>query len=271
MLFRSVVLQTGALDNFVFQYAWINRVNRVFGSDATGATRNLAGDVHLLHANWKPCEGFQATGYVYLMDFNETGAAFSNNTYGMWAETAVPLFGDWVGLLHGEAAWQTDASSAPVDYEAVYGHVFFNASHAGHKLEVGYEHLGDDLGIVKGSGAPAGISVRTPLATAHAFNGFSDALLGARVAGAPGGIGDIYLSYSTMLPAEVKLLAALHWFGEAGFEFGYGWEADLVLSRKFGEHFTTIAKLAVFDSSGGTRNPAPFDTVRATLEVNFVY
>jgi len=63
----------------------------------------------------------------------------------------------------------------------------------------------------------------------------------------------------------------LHWFGEDDFNFEHGWEADLVLARKFGEYFTAIAKLAVFDSAGGLRNPAPFDTVRASLEANFVF
>lgn len=269
--YDGVLLQTAALDDFRFQYAWINRVNRIFGSDATGAVRNFAGDTHLLNANWKPNDSFQMSGYIYLMDFDETGAAFSNNTYGLWAETSVPLFGDWSGKLHTEAAWQTDASSTPVDYSAFYGHVFFAASHETHKVTLGYEHLGEDLGTSKATGAPAPISFRTPLATAHAFNGFADAFLGARIGGTPGGIGDLYVSYSTMLPAEIKFLAALHWFGEDDFEFGHGWEADLVLSRKFGEYFTAIAKVAVFDSAGGVRNPAPFDTVRASLEANFKY
>jgi len=208
--YDGVLLQTSALDDFTIKYAWIERVNRIFGSDATGGLRNFAGETHLLNANWKPSDAFQMSGYVYLMDFDETGAAFSNNTYGLWAETAVPLFGDWSGKLHTEAAWQTDASSTPVDYSAFYGHLFFTASQDTHKVTLGYEHLGEDVGTTKATGAPANISFRTPLATAHAFNGFADAFLGARVGGTPGGIGDLYLSYSTMLPADLKFLAALH-------------------------------------------------------------
>ena len=76
-------LSTKALENFDFQYIYIDRVLRIFGHYAEGATRNFAGDTHLLHVDWKGPEDLKLAGYVYLMDFDRTGQRFSNNTYGM--------------------------------------------------------------------------------------------------------------------------------------------------------------------------------------------
>jgi len=269
--FDAFNISTKALDGFELQYIYIDRVLRIFGDEALGATRNFAGNTHLFHAVWSGPEKLTLTGYVYLMDFDRTGAAFSNNTFGMIAEKPFDLGGEWALKLRGEAAWQTDASSAPVDYEAFYGHLTATASHGKHSFALGYEHLGADTGRNKLTGAPAGISFRTPLATAHAFNGYSDTLLNARIAGTPGGIGDLYASYSTQLPAELNLQLALHLFGGDDFSFDTGWEADAVLSRKLSSNLTALAKVAWFDSDGGARNPAPFDCFRATVELDFTF
>lgn len=269
--YDALNLSTKALDSFDLQYIYIDRVLRVFGDEALGVTRNFAGNTHLFHALWNGPEKLTLTGYVYLMDFDRTGAAFSNNTCGMIAEKPLDLGDEWTLKLRGELAWQTDASSTPVDYSACYGHLLATASHGNHNFSLGYEHLGSDTGHNKLTGAPAGISFRTPLATAHAFNGYSDTLLNARVAGTPDGIGDLYASYTTKLPADLNLQLALHLFGGDDFDFDTGWEADAVLSRKFNEHLTVLAKVAWFDSDGGLANPAPFDCLRASVELDLTF
>ena len=60
-------LMVGALENFEFRYVYIDRVLRIFGNDAEGATRNFAGDTHLIHAAWKGPQDFKLTGYAYLI------------------------------------------------------------------------------------------------------------------------------------------------------------------------------------------------------------
>jgi len=266
-------LMVGVLENFEFRYVYIDRVLRIFGQDAEGATRNFAGDTHLIHAAWKGPQDFKLTGYAYLMDFDRTGQRFSNNTYGMIAEKPFDFATScWSLNLRGEFAYQTDASSTPVDYDAFYGHLLATAKfNDRHTVGIGYEHLGADTGRNKLTGAPTGISFRTPLATAHAFNGIADALLGARVGGTPRGIGDLYATYSTMLPADFKLILALHWFGDDSLSFDTGWEADATVKRKINDYFTAIATVGWFNSNGDPTTPAPYDTLRATVEVDFVF
>jgi hypothetical protein len=269
--YDAVNLATKALDGFDLQYAFIDRVLRIFGAEALGATRNFAGETHLFHATWNGPGQLALTGYAYLMDFDRTGAAFSNNSYGLIAEKPFDLEAGWSLKLRAEAAWQTDASSTPIDYSAGYGHLLATASHGPHSFQLGYEHLGADTGRNKLTGTPARISFRTPLATAHAFNGYADALLNARVAGTPDGIGDLYAAYSTKLPADFNLQLALHLFGGDDFDFDTGWETDAVLSRKLSQNLSAIAKIAWFDSDGGPANPAPFDTFRASIELDFTF
>jgi len=274
--YDGLSIKNSSLDGLTAQYAYFNRVNRIFGQDATGALRNFAGDVHLFNGSYTGIAGLTLGGYAYFMDFDETGAAFSNNTYGISAKQTFDLGGSWKSSIYGEFAYQTDASSSPFNYDAIYGHFIASAQTGDHVFSLGYEHLGAAGGSSKATGAFAGTSFKTPLATAHAFNGFSDTLVGARLAGTPGGIGDLYASYATKLPWwGLNFTAMFHVMGQDDFRFDYGWEADAVLSKKFNDHFLAIAKYALYDAdgprSGNLANPAPFDATRFSVELNYTF
>ena len=73
--FDAAVVRTEWFENFGLLYAYVDRVNRIFGSEADGALSHFEGDTHLFHAGWDGSNGIGVTGYVYLMDFHERGAA----------------------------------------------------------------------------------------------------------------------------------------------------------------------------------------------------
>lgn len=261
--YDALSITNTSFDDLTLFYAYANRANRIFGSDATGALRSFAGDIHLFNANYKGFGDLSLTGYAYLMDFDETAANrgyVSNNTYGMIASgPAGPV------TLYGEVAFQTDASSTPamVD-DSWYSH--FNAAYkAGtHTFTLGYEYLDADF--------------VTPLATVHAFNGFADAFIGNRIGLARNpGLADIYLTHATPLPFwGLNFNQTVHLFGDNNSSFDYGWEYDAVLAKKFNENFLAIAKFAYFDSDGPSGNPAapniaPFDTTRFSIELNYTF
>ena len=57
---------------------------------------------------------------------------------------------------------------------------------------------------------------------------------------------------------------------------GYGWEYDSVLTKKFDDHFTAIAKFAFFDSDGEdyTANKIADklpDATRVSVELNYTF
>ena len=121
------------------QYAYANRVNRIFGTDATGAVEALEGDAHLLNASWKTGD-HSLHGYVYLMDFSDQQfARASNNTYGTFADLQFPH-----GKYHLEVAAQTE-SGKQADYTALYGHFNFSKKFDTRTFIFGIEYLEEDF------------------------------------------------------------------------------------------------------------------------------
>ncbi|WP_193211700.1 alginate export family protein [Luteolibacter marinus] len=260
--FDGVFISNQSLECLTLSYAYANRANRIFGSDALGAARNFAGDMHMFNVNYSGIENTKLTGYAYLLDFDETaanGGYISGNTFGLIAETTLAGF-----ALRGEAAYQTDADSTPARKDdSTYAHLNGSYTVCGQTIGLGWEYLDADF--------------TTPLATVHAFNGFADVFINNRIGLANNpGLNDVYLSHSTGLPFwGLKFSQFLHLFGDNNTEFDYGWEYDAVLVKKFNESFTAIAKFAYYDADGPTAgkiaNPAPFDTTRVTVELNYKF
>lgn len=259
--YDALSITNQSIEDLTLFYAYANRANRIFGSDATGPLRSFAGDIHLFNAGYTGIGDLSLTGYAYLMDFDETAANagyISNNTYGVIATQPIgPV------TLYGELAYQTDSSSSPASKpdESYYAHLTAAYKAGSHTFTLGYEYLDADF--------------VTPLATVHAFNGFADAFIGNRLGLARNpGLADIYLTHATPLPFwGINFNQTLHLFGDNNSDFDYGWEYDAVLAKKFNENFLAIAKFAYYDAAGPTAgsmaNIAPFDTTRFSVELNY--
>jgi hypothetical protein len=261
--YDAISLSNHSIDGLAFDYAYVNQVNRIFGSDADAPlnlstnVQDIAASIHLFNAAHTGIAGVTLGGYAYLMNFENLGS-WDNNTFGATAKK------DLLGLaIHGELAWQDKAGPAGAE-EALYAHI--NATHplkAGDfefgSLTLGVEHL--DAGF------------KTPLATLHAFNGFADAFVGGRTNGSHNGLTDTYLAHSLPVFWGIKWMNVLHFMGDNELSAGYGWEYNSVLTKKFDDHFSAIAKFAHFESEGDTFAGATAlpTTSRFSLEVNYVF
>ncbi len=242
--FDAFSVVTEALDGFKFSYAYINQVNRIFGSEASGDFNFAGSDIHLLNASYTGIEGFTLGAYAYLMEFDNI-AAFDNNTYGGFAKT------NQAGLdLYAELAYQDNAG--PTDLDGTYAHVSVGKTIGGHSFTGGVEYLSQNF--------------RTPLATVHAFNGFADAFIGQRLNGTTGGLTDVYVSHSVPIFWGMKFTNALHAFGDNEVSTSRGWEYNSVLAKKFDEHFLAIAKFAHFETEAALPT-----TTRFSLEMNYSF
>lgn len=243
--FDAISLSNNSIEALTVQYAYIHRVNRIFGSDATGFAGDLGTNIHALNVSYRGLEGFALGGYVYLMDFDRADN-FDNDSYGLTLKTKQ------LGLdFYGEIAFQNDAG-APSNDESWYAHGFVAKTIESQTFTLGVEHLS------------AGF--RTPLATLHAFNGFADVFAGERLNGTGGGLTDLYLSHTIPIFWDLKFTNVLHAFGDSEISTGRGWEFDSVLAKKFDEHFLAIAKLAHFE----TESALP-TTTRVSLELNYSF
>jgi len=245
--FDAFSLTNTSVTGLTLNYAYINQVNRIFGSDASGEFNFTPSDIHLLNASYTGIEGFTFGAYAYLMDFDKL-AAFNNDTLGGYVKTKQ------MGLdLYAEVAYQDNAGAAELD--GSYAHVTVGKTIGAHALTGGVEYLSQNF--------------RTPLATVHAFNGFADAFIGQRLTGTTGGLTDVYISHTVPIFWGMKFTNALHAFGDNEVSTSRGWEYDSVLAKKFDDHFLAIAKFAHFESEGD----APFTptTTRFSLELNYTF
>jgi hypothetical protein len=256
--FDAISLTNQSIDGLTLNYAYLNQVNRIFGSDADGSlaatpnVQDVAANTHLLNASYTGIQGLTLGGYAYLMDFRDK-PNWDNNTFGLSAK------GDLAGLaLYGEIAFQ-DKAGFNADDEALYAHASATRNLGSQAFTLGVEHL--DAGF------------KTPLSTVHAFNGYADAFIGGRLEGNHNGLTDLYLSHTTPLFYGIKWTNVLHAYGDNEISTGYGWEFDSVLVKKFDDHFTAIAKFAHFESEGDAyAGAAPLPvTTRVSIELNYTF
>ena len=239
-------------------YSYVNRVNRIFGSQRKGAAgqNDFTGDSHFLNAAYAGIPHTKVAAYAYLLDLeNKAGHAQSNNTFGLSLSGTYPLADAFKLKILAEYAQQTDAYDSPLDYDASYYHVFIGGVFDQFDIGVGFESLGSDNGV----------PFRTPLATLHAFNGFADKFLGTP----PGGLQDLYVSAGVKLPAGFVLKAGYHHFFAEDDDFGaddYGDEIDLVLIKKINDNLTFLSKFAYYSA-----DEFATDTTRFVAELNFKF
>ncbi len=261
--YDAVSLSNQSIDGLTLDYAYLNQVNRIFGSDADAPlpvspnVQDLAASVHLFNASYTGIEGLTLGGYSYLMNYENLGS-WDNNTFGISARK------DVLGVtLYSELAWQDKAGVLGKE-DALYAHVTVtmalktNAMDLG-SLTLGVEHL--DAGF------------KTPLATLHAFNGFADAFVAGRTNGSHNGLTDTYLAHTLPVLCGIKWSNVLHLMGDNGLDSGYGWEFDSMLTRKFANDFTAIAQFSHFESEGDAFAGAAAlpTTTRVSLELNYTF
>jgi hypothetical protein len=257
--FDAFSFSNTSIDKLTLNYAYIDQVNRIFGSDADAPlapgftnVQDIGTSTHLFNASYAGINGVTLGGYAYIMNFEDVGA-WDNNTFGISAK------GDLLGLaLYGELAWQ-DKANITGDDDAMYAHLTATKSFGTQSLTFGVESLGQGF--------------KTPLATVHAFNGFADVTDAARISGAHNGLTDVYVSHTIPIFYGIKWMNVLHAMGDNEISSGYGWEFDSVLTKKFDDHFTAIAKFAYFDSEGDVYTPATAlpDATRVSIELNYTF
>jgi len=213
--------------------AYADRVNRIFGSEASGALKEFKdGGVFMFNAKYK-----NSGAYTYLIDFDQAANSTNGNTYGGYTT---------LSGVYMEAAYQEDTGNTGGTFagqESFYGHIKYSAKAAGGTGTIGLEYLGSGF--------------NTPLATVHAYNGFADVFTDERLFGKDtnDGIADFYASYvsKSLLPYGLVFKGFLHYYMDEAFEEAHGWEADAVIAKKLSDNVTLVNKMSYFfGDNGGT-------------------
>ncbi|MDF1751820.1 MAG: alginate export family protein [Verrucomicrobiales bacterium] len=254
--FDAATLAWKPNSSFEFSYSYVNKVNRIFGSEVFGAPQSdFEGDTHLVNAKYKDFPLGVLTAYAYSMDLeNVIGGSTvnSNNSFGL---SLAGDFSDSELSYYLEYGHQTEAAQSPLDYSVNYGHGYVQFPVIGNiSATAGLEYLGSDNGV----------GYKFPLATLHKFNGFADQFL---VATPATGLTDMYVALSAKLPCDFGAAVFYHHFEDDEFDVEWGNEVDIVLTKKLTSRASLLGKGAFF--MGNDTGYA--DLNRFSLEVNYQY
>jgi Alginate export len=235
-------------------YAWSQRT--IFGADA-GPRQAYDGSLFLLNGGVK-AGPVQMKAFAYLLDFDDPlQFANASKTFGLRAQTVLPVTPTVKLDLLGSYARQSDWKSNPRNYTANYGYAEGGVTLSGLRLGGGWEVLGSNRNV----------SVQTPLATLHKFNGWADVFLTTPAQGLEDAWGSVGYTF-----AKVKAVQGLnaqviyHQFDsdKGGIEFGTEWDAQVAF--RLGQ-VAVLAKYANYRAA----NLRTTDTEKFWLQAEFAY
>ena len=235
--FDSVLVTNTSLQNTTIKAGYINQTQRIFSTVVPMETPflNVAYNFENIGT---------LTAYGYWMNLGDELIGASNQTYGVSFDGNHKVTDKIKALYRAEYAYQEDYADNPVNYTANYYHVIGGLSAFNVTAKIGFEQL-DGNGNTDSTGKALG-TFDTPLATGHAFNGWSDQFLGTPA----DGLRDVYASLGTTVMG-VKVLGVYHEFSDDTGSMDYGKEWDFLVTKKFAKHYSVIAKYAYFDGDNG--------------------
>ncbi len=229
MTYDAVVLTNQSLSNITVILGYINQAQTI-KSEVNPMQTPFFNITYNMNGLGK------LTWYTYFLDHNEVHSK-SNQTYGVNFDGRTALRENVTALYRLEYAHQQDYEQNQNNYSVDYSHLISGINLFGVTLKGGMETLG---------GKGKGKAFQTPLATGHAFNGWSDQFLSTPAEG----LRDIYASVSGKVMG-VKLLGVYHTFDDDSGSISYGKEYDFLVVKKFAKHYTLLAKYAYFDGDNG--------------------
>jgi hypothetical protein len=255
--YDSLSAVNNSIDGLTFSYAYLYRINRVYGPDiplpsstapAAAAQANyFKSNSHVMDAAYTAIPGLRLEGYVFLLDLSAPSyatlaaqqtavAKLSTATYGGRADYNIAVMDGVLAKLTGEYARQTNYANNPLSYSLNYWLGEGSVSYSGATALVGYESLG-------GNGT---IGFSTPLATIHGFDGWADMFLATPA----NGLNDLYGKFSYGVPADFIGMQALtgtvyyRGFSTDNLGAGIGHEWDLQVQLDVDKSFNLLVQYA---------------------------
>ncbi|HSJ49183.1 MAG TPA: hypothetical protein VLA26_10085 [Gammaproteobacteria bacterium] len=237
--FKAFHLVNSTLPDTQLTYAHLNQIHTITGTETDT-------DTHLLNVRYSGLPVGTLTAYGYFIEFPDSAA--SQKTLGLRL-TGSHAPGDGMKLLYAlEYAAQSDYKDGNAGIGGKYQLVELGGQYGGMTAKIGYEVLGDDDHI----------EFQTPLATKHAFNGWTDQFLTTPA----GGLEDIYVTLGGMAMG-VNLLGVYHDYSSDAGGIDYGSEWGFQAMKKFAKHYQAGLKYSSY--SAGDAGTAQVDTDKLWL------
>jgi hypothetical protein len=235
----AILLSNTSLPGIALSYAYVNRVNRMFGPDSPIGT--FDSNSHLLNAVYDGLlPALKVESYAYVLDL-EQAPTLSTATFGVRGEGMLQLGSGFAARLNGAFAHQDDRADNPLSIS-----LWYQLAEAGLGIGEFSAFLGREA--FEGNGT---IGFQTPLASPHAFQGWAELF----VTKPADGLIDLYAKASYGFPALERLgkftaSLAYHDFSAQRTDAGLGYEWDAALEARLDEHFSYGSSLALYEGGG---------------------
>jgi hypothetical protein len=169
---------------YTANYAYLNKVHRVVGADATDG--DLGMNSHVGSFDYAKKGVFNASAYAVLLDYDDNAGQAANDTASTGLRVTGPYKLDetWSVVYTADYAHQTDYADNPANVALDYWCVELGVGYKAHKAYFGWT-------VLEGG---AGNTFKTPLA--HPFNGWTE-----KFAATPGsGLDARYLTVTGPVP-----------------------------------------------------------------------
>lgn len=228
--YDGIRLQQRIGEQLKLDVASITNVNRIFGPK--GPQANQRGDIYASTLHWQLQKNHQISAFHYDYDFRDW-LVQSTQTFGVDYRGSVRVQNHAPIGLHAVIARQTDAHNNPEDY-----------SHHYHRLSAAwkYNELSAEVGVERlaGNGVTA---LQTPLATLHAFQGFTDLFLVTPA----DGVREQFIKVGHRVN-NVQLVLGYHRFEADVNRRDYGSEWNIVATKRFRNGIAAQLKYADYQA-----------------------
>ena len=211
-------------------YSYIHNINRIFGPGDGVQPGDWYGNSHAFRASLAPSEGHTLAGFAYLLDLsNANGPPNSNATYGVDYEGKFDQL-----TVNAAFARQSDYADNPMAYDALYYAVQGVVDVGALTLTGALEVLGSDDGAA---------GFRTPVATLHKFQGWTDRFLATPAAG----VRDGWFSIAGKV-GDATVTGVFHNFQADEGGADYGSEVGLAITYPVRDNLSLLFKTAQYSA-----------------------
>lgn len=226
----------------------------------------------ILNLNYNMGDYGNLIGYAYWLGYTQpdttgktgTQTSKSNQTYGIRvvnpAKPSKKFMENFSPLYTAEWSIQQDYINSPVKYTANRFNVMGGLR--------AYDMFDFMAGMEQLNGHGVNQAFVTPLGTNHAFQGWADLFLNTP----KDGIRDVYGTIvGHFMDNSLEVTGTYHGFTDDTGNINYGDEWDFQAVKKFGKHYSLLAKYAYFDSAGSRFSANDTDTQKIWVQgdINF--
>ena len=192
----------------------------------------------ILNIDYKVGDWGNLVAFGYWLDFRDRAKyAIFSQSYGLSFNGKSPKFFDTVNAVY-TAEWsnQSDYADNPNHYQAHRINLMGGTSAYNFTVSGAMEQL---------NGFGPGKTFQTPLGMNHAFQGWADIF----VVTPANGIRDVFATASyKMMNGSLTVAGVYHDFFDDTGTVRYGEEWDFSIQKKFGKHYSLLAKYANYDA-----------------------